>query len=145
MLLSHPAFTFPVLNEFELKLLLIAAVFCLVAIVLDAIRSVITHVVRDRPHGFINGLAWATTTMVLDAAAPQTVFSKVAWSALPLVFLGWFAWSYGTWLRSRNPSIAEQWRVARKTMRILVRAQLTPQAVVLDLMRVSRCLGRHLE
>jgi hypothetical protein len=121
--------------QLNFKLLALAVVFCFVAIVLDALRNLISGIFRDRPPGFIDLLAWALTSLLFAVVAPHTVLSNMALVAPPLVFLGCFFWRYRKWLGSREPSFAEQWSSARRIVRIFLRSQLAPRAFVMDLRR----------
>ena len=123
------------------ELLTFALVFCLVAFVFNAIRHLLGFLVRNRPHGVLDLLAWALTASLIETVAPDTVFSRIGWFAVPVVLIAWFVFNYVVWHKSRHPSLQQQWKIVRKVVRLFVRAQLTPRAIVLDVNRCGRLAG----
>lgn len=127
----------------SLKLLTFAIEFCLVAFVFNAVRHLLGFLVRNRPRGVLHLLAWPLTALLIEMVVPDTMFSKIAWFAVPVVLIAWFLFNYVVWHKSRHPTLDQQWKIVRKVLRLLFRAQLTPHAIVLDIKRGGRlaCSG----
>ncbi len=125
-----------------LDFLLVALVVVCVGVLLDTIRTISGVLIRDRPHGLRHLLAWALTDMLVETIAPHTLFADITKIFVPLVFIAWFFWNYYYWLKCRNPSPEQQFTILRKSLRIFVRAQLTPHAFLGNLKRWSNLLGR---